>query len=536
MIFLFEPFIKKIDSFKIIVYARLSKEEKDKQTEEEQSRSIKNQIELCREYIESEQSEYPNCRFEIIEELYDDGVSGTTFNRSSFNKLVQLLEEKKANMVVTKDLSRLGRDHVEADNYIEKWFPEHNIRYVAILDGVDTFVDTTNNDIAPIKNWANDMYAKDTSRKIKKEFKKMMMQGKWTGGEPPLGYQIDPYNKHHFIIEKNGEKIVKRIFQLAKENYSLDQIANILMQEKVPIPTLIKGNKRKLNIALIDYWSVDTIRDILKNEMYLGHMIQGKTAKLSYKSKKMIYLPKEDWIKVKNTHQAIIDKKTFETVQLFLKTNRNKTVKTYDYLLKGFLRCFECNHSIGLQHYKNRKTNYTICNYYRKYGKKKKICTSHRFSYEKLETLILKSIQKDCLKYVDKKSIIPILKKKNNKPIEIQDNIQSCNQEISKIQKQIDIIYEDKLNNIITTNQYQRMIKTKQDQIEYHQHQLERWNQQLKEHKKKQTTIFPYEDFINHVLYSNHFSKLILMKLIDVIYIHEDGSIDIHYKIQKPIS
>lgn len=537
MIFLFEHWIKKVESFKIIIYARLSKEEKNKQTKEEQSRSIKNQIEICRDYIENEKLEYPNCRFEIIEELYDDGVSGTTFNRNSFNKLKELIEEKKANMVVTKDLSRLGRDHVEADHYIEKWFPEHNIRYVAILDGVDTFVDTTNNDIAPIKNWANDMYAKDTSRKIKKEFKKMMLQGKWTGGEPPLGYQMDPYHKHHFIIEKKGAQIVKRIFQLAKANYSLDHIAKILMKEKVPIPTLMKKNKRKIKKELMDYWSVDTIRDILKNEIYLGHMVQGKTTKLNYKSKKIISLSKEDWIKVENTHEAIIDKETFETVQLFLKSNRNKTIKTYDYRLKGLLRCFECHHRIGVQHYKNRKHNYTICNYYKKYGTKKKLCTSHRFSYEKLEQVVLKSVQEDCFKYVNQKDIIPILqkKKKDKKQVKILDHIQSCEQEISKIQKQIDMIYEDKLNNIITTDQYQRATKGKEDMIEYHQLQLKRWKQQLKETQTKQNGI-EQEDFLDHLLYSEHSSKFLLIKLIDVIYIHEDGSLDIHYKIQKPKS
>ena len=162
-ILLYDNLLRQVTVLYIIIYARLSKEEKDKQTPEEQSKSIQNQIEICHEYIEEEKKEYPNCQFVIVEELYDDGVSGTTFDRDDFNKLVKLIESKKANMVITKDLSRLGRDHIETDNYIEKWFPEHNVRYVSILESVDTYdSENTSNDIAPIINWSNDQFAKTT--------------------------------------------------------------------------------------------------------------------------------------------------------------------------------------------------------------------------------------------------------------------------------------------------------------------------------------------------------------------------------------
>ena len=338
-ILLYDNLLRQVTVLYIIIYARLSKEEKDKQTPEEQSKSIQNQIEICHEYIEEEKKEYPNCQFVIVEELYDDGVSGTTFDRDDFNKLVKLIESKKANMVITKDLSRLGRDHIETDNYIEKWFPEHNVRYVSILESVDTYdSENTSNDIAPIINWSNDQFAKTTSKKIRKEFKKMMLKGQWTGGEPPLGYQKDPNDKHHFIIEETGAEIVKRIFELALEGKTSNEISAILIKEKVPIPTLIKGYKRRLNEDLKELWSEDTIRSILQNEMYLGHMVQGKTTRLNYKSKKIIYLPKSDWIKIKHTHQPIIDKKDFDSVQLLIKSNKNKTTASYDYLLKGLIK------------------------------------------------------------------------------------------------------------------------------------------------------------------------------------------------------
>lgn len=289
---MYDNLLRTVKILYIIIYARLSKEEKDKQSTEEQSKSIKHQFEICREYIEEEQKEYPDCSFIIVEELYDDGISGTTFDRADFNKLVKLIENKQANMVITKDLSRLGRDHIETDNYIEKWFPEHNVRYVSILESVDTYdTDNVSNDIAPLINWSNDQFAKTTSKKIRKEFKKMMHQGKWVGGEPPLGYIQNPKDKYHFIIEPIGAEIVKRIFKLALEEKTSEEISDILIADKVPIPTIIKGNKRDLNVELKDLWSSYTISDILRNKTYLGHMVQGKTTKLNYKSKKIIYLP-----------------------------------------------------------------------------------------------------------------------------------------------------------------------------------------------------------------------------------------------------
>lgn len=535
---MFDNLMRQVTRLYVIIYARLSKEEKDKQTKEEQSKSIQHQFEICREYIEEEQEEYPNCQFIIVDELYDDGISGTTFDRTDFNKLINLIENKKANMIITKDLSRLGRDHVETDHYIEKWFPEHNVRYVSVLESIDTYdADSVSNDIAPIINWSNDQFAKTTSKKIRKEFKKMMMQGKWTGGEPPLGYQIDPINKYHFIIEPVGKEIVEKIFSLAVKNKTIKEIRDILVEENIPLPTLIKGYKRKLNKDLKDWWSTDTIRDILQNKMYLGHMIQGKTTRLNYKSKKIIYLPKEDWIIAKNTHQPIIEQQLFDSVQLLLKTNRNTTAKTHDYLLKRLIKCKECGHTIGIQHFKERKNNYTICNYYRKYGSKKKVCTAHRFNYNELEKMILKNIQEECMQYVDSTNFINKLKEKfENKQLEnnLNAKINKANYKIAKLQKQIDTIYEDKLNEIIDNEQYKRMIKTKQSEIEFEKHKIKNYQQDLKLYISASMEQPNYSEIVENFLKMKKPNKIIINKLIETIYLSEDGTVDIHYRIQNP--
>ena len=535
---MFDNMLRQVTILYIIIYARLSKEEKDKQSVEEQSKSIQHQFEICREYIEEEQKEYPNCQFIIVEELYDDGISGTTFDRADFNKLVKLIENKKANMVITKDLSRLGRDHVETDNYIEKWFPEHNVRYVSILESVDTYdTDNVSNDIAPLINWSNDQFAKTTSKKIRKEFKKMMRQGKWVGGEPPLGYQQDPKDKYHFIIEPVGAEIVKRIFKLALEEKTTEEISDILIDDKVPIPTIIKGNKRDLNVDLKDLWSADTIRDILRNKMYLGHMVQGKTTKLNYKSKKIIYWPEEDWIVVENMHEPIIKESDFNSVQLLIKSNKNTTTNTHDYLLKGMIKCKECHHSIGIQHFNKRNNNYTGCSYYRKYGSKKDVCTAHRFHYEELEKLVIKSIKKECMQFVDSTNFADKLKDKEQSKQLLTDlklNIDKSNRKISKIEKQIDTIYEDKLNGIIDDEQYKRLVKNKQDDIIFEKNKLEQYQKDLESITAKKIVEPNYNKTVKDFLAMKKPNKIIIGKLIDKIELSEDGTIDIHYKVQNP--
>ena len=298
-----------------------------------------------------------------------------------------------------------------------------------------------------------------------------MKKGIWTGGEPPLGLQIDPENKGKLILEPKGAEIVKRIFDLALENKSLDTIADILINDKVPIPTIIKGNKRNLDTNLIELWSPDTIREILQNEMYLGYMIQGKTTKLSYKSKKIIYLPKEDWIKVPNKVPVIIEQTQFDSVQLLIKSNKNKNQKSHDYLLKGMLKCAECNHTIGIRHYDSNRQNKTICSYYRKYGKKVDVCTEHKFIYEEVEQSVLQSIKNECLQYVDSTNFEDKLKDKaqsKKAQTDLKLKIDKSKREIAKLEKSMDKAYKRLDAEIIDEDQYARLVKGMRERSEEH--------------------------------------------------------------------
>lgn len=521
---MYDSLLKKVHELKIIIYARLSKEE-EKQSFQEQSKSIKNQIELCREFIENEKNEYLDCKYTIIDELYDDGVSGTTFDREDFNKVIKLIENKKVNMLITKDLSRLGRDHILTDNYIEKWFPENNVRYVSILEGIDTYnYESISNDIAPIINWSNDQFAKTTSKKIRKQFQKMMKNGIWTGGEPPLGYKLE--NKH-FVIDENGSNIVKRIFKLALEGKKSSDICKILNEQKIPLPSLMKKSNRKININL---WSLHTINRILKNEIYIGNMVQGKTTKLNYKSNKIIYLPKNEWNIIKNTHEAIIDQQTFENVQILLKSNKNKIKNSYNYLLKGLMYCQECNHTIGIQHFNNRRVNYTICNLYRKYGKKSNLCTAHRFKYEEIEQLVLDNIKKDLKDELDYNYLIDLLKKDNfNNNSELLNDIEISKNNIKKYQKYIDIIYQDKLDGIISKEEFLRIKSNQLLLIAEENKKIEENTDKLKKNKKK----INYQEIVEDFLNLKNINNLIINKLVNKILINSYGEIEIYYSYKK---
>lgn len=525
---LYDNFLKPVKIISYIIYARLSKEEKGK-SKEEQSLSIKNQIEMCQKFIEEEKNIYSNCQFIEVAILNDDGISGTTFDREDFNKLILLIEKKKVNMVITKDLSRLGRDHIKTDNYLEKWFPEHNVRYVSLLENIDTYQECVSNEIAPIINWCNENFARQTSKKIKRTFKNYQIEGKWTGGEPPLGYRIDPYNKYHFIIDKKEKEIVEKIFKLAKENYSISCISEILNNENIPIPSFWKGNYRKINLGL---WSVNTIKNILQNEVYLGYMVQGKTTRLNYKSKKIVNIPKDQWQIIPNMHEPIIDKETFDTVQLMLKSNKNKTFKTYDYLLKGMIKCRECHHSIGIQHYYNRSKNYTVCNFYRKYGIRQKGCTAHRFNYETVEEEVLKNIKEDCFRYLDQDYLEKFLIQQDfayESKNKLKKELDKRNKEIAKLNRQLEIIYEDRLNGIIDSLQYHHISNIKLQRIEDEKKKIKEIKNDLNEMEIQKN----YKKIVKDFLTLKNPNKLMIVNLIDTIYLSEDGVINIYYKIKK---
>lgn len=334
--------------YNVGIYIRLSKEDNDKFKNE--SESITNQRQLLYKYV-SEKGY--NLKYEYV----DDGYSGTNFDRPGFKKMIDDIEQGKINMVVTKDLSRLGRDYIKSGYYVENYFPEKKVRYVSLLDGVDTKED--NNDIAPFKALFNDMVSKDTSKKITAILQNKKQQGLFLGNSAPYGYIKDPNNKYHLIIDDYASKIVKEIFNLKLENKTNIEIANILNERNIDPPSKYKKQTTKTH-----QWGPTSIYNILTNKEYTGCLVSNVWTKVSYKNKKRVKRNFNKWIIIPNCHEAIISEDIYNKIN-----NKNNVLKQ--------VYCYECNKPLSLTKMKGRLV--FICPRY-----KKKECTTHYYNYQKL--------------------------------------------------------------------------------------------------------------------------------------------------------
>ena len=399
--------------YKVGIYIRLSKEDEEKEKYSE-SESIQNQRTLLMQYIKEN-------KLNFIAEYVDDGVSGTSFDRPAFNKMIEDIEQGKINMVITKDLSRLGRNYVQSGLYIESYFPEHEVRFVAILDNIDTAYDTSNNDIAPFKSILNEMYAKDTSKKINSVLQSKRALGEYLGAAP-YGYKKDPNNKYHLIVDEEAAKVVKFIFDKYLEGYGTMQIADFLSKKKIPIPS--DYNKKVRGIRSVSYglWAQSTVRFILSNEIYTGTIVQGKRKKVSFKSKKFINIPEEDWIRVENMHEAIVSKEDFFRAKRILESTKGSRIVENDYLFKGLLRCYDCKGYIGIRSPDKNGNIYGRCQRYGRYGKFD-ICSPHNFNYQVFEEQMLEVLKDVCSRYKDKKKLEAILETSKSKKEKKKDKI-----------------------------------------------------------------------------------------------------------------
>lgn len=503
-------------NYSVGLYIRLSREDENKT---DVSESITNQKSLLLQYVKEN-----NLR--VYDIYIDDGYSGTTFDRPGFNRLINDIENKLVNMVITKDMSRLGRDYIKTGYYLEKYFPEHNIRYIAITDNIDTYLDNSNNDIAPFKAIMNDYYAKDISKKIKSSLRAKQKEGKWVGSRCPYGYDKDINNKNHLVINEEQAGIVRYIFDLSLNGLTCFKIANKLTLENIKTPAQYYNFNWKNNYNMnMGKWHPKTIKDILTNRLYTGDLVQNRRSKVNYKIKKVVYNKECDYIVVPNTHEAIIDKELFDRVQSLIPKNVGRNEKRENHLLDGLLYCGECNHRISVS--PRRKIDnrcYTVCNYYRTYLKQK-VCTMHSNNYDILENKILELLKEYCLKYMDKKSILNRVINTNNDKQNNLKYIKNLEKEISNINDNLDSIYIDRLNKNISEEQFNRVKIKLETELNIKLDKIKG----LKKDKTQNNNI-DKESYIREVLELNNISRDIIINLIDRIEIFEDKKINLILK------
>lgn len=518
-------FLKRADSslYSVALYIRLSREDDDKSLESE---SIINQKSLLFQYAKEN-----NLR--IYDTYIDDGYSGTTFDRPAFKRLLHDIELGSINMVITKDMSRLGRDYIGVGNLLEKYFPEHNVRYIAVTDTIDTFLDSANNDIAPFKAIMNDMYAKDISKKIKSSLRAKQKEGKWVGGRAPFGYDIDSSNKNRLVINEEQAIVVRKIFDMCLKGISVYNIAKRLTDEGIKTPAQYYNFVWKSNYNLkYGQWHAKTIRDILTNRMYIGDMVQGKRYKVNYKIKKVVRNHPANYIIVENTHEAIISKDLFYEVQNKIPKNVGRNDKKEKHLLDGLLYCYECGHRISITS-RRKKDNrcYTICNYYRTYMRQG-LCTTHSNNYDILEQIIVQAVKNECIRYIDTIKIIDAINSnnlKNDSSCPLQQQIDGLEAEITKLTLCLDDSYLDKLNGLIDDSQYGRIKEKIEEKIKVKQDKITRVMKQLQNIYRNFLSEKQLNEYIENFISLKIFNRELIVSLIDKIELHQDKTVDIYF-------
>lgn len=509
------------------IYCRLSRED-EKEEFNKQSESIENQLKFLKGFVASRE-------WKIKKVYKDDGFSGTNFDRPGFQEMIYDIENKEINMVVTKDLSRLGRDYIDTGYYIEKYFPSKSVRYIAVTDNVDTFdPNNTNNDMTPFKSVFNDMYAKDTSRKVRTILRTKAMNGESVKAFQPYGYRKDPNNKNKILVDKNVSDIVVKIFQMYKSGNTKKQICDYLNDNEITTPlkykeetTNYKNPNKKCYI-----WSSAMITKILRDRIYVGDLVQHKQTKVNYKIKKTVKVDPSQYIIVSNNHEPIIDKETFNVVQEMLDKQSNEWSYTNlesNHLLRGIVYC-SCGGKVTYN--KNHgKFSRCVCSSYKKAGAR--FCNNIQYLKEDdLISMVLDNLRKNVKKYLDNKK----LNFKVKQPKAMQDNTLAIKEQINLINQKMKDMYQDKLNNIITSELFVQMSKElekKKDELNNRLQDIEK--EKIK--KNKEINSDSIEKYINKVLEFNQNEEInrdIILKLINKIVIENKKIKSISYNFSIP--
>lgn len=439
-------------------YLRLSREDGDKL----ESDSIKNQRELIKEFLTQHQG------LNLVEEYVDDGYSGTSYERPAFKRLIEDVKTGKINCIIVKDLSRLGRNYIETGRYLEKIFPMMGVRFISVLDHYDSA--SLNNEadqiIVPFKNLINDAYCRDISTKIRSQLDVKRRTGKFIGSFACYGYQKDPMDVNHLLVDPYAADIVRLVFRMKMAGCNSQRIAEKLNEMGVLPPAEYKrslgfnydcgyrtGNNPK--------WEVVSINRILTNEMYTGTMVQGINSKINYKIKQSRVVPKDQWIRVEKTHEAIIEKSVFDEVQRLLAFDtRTAPDKKEVYPFSGLVVCGDCGQNMVRRRVtKNGKGYiYLHCSTY----KSGSGCSAHLINAEKLEQLVLDAIHTEIDVLIQAEEVL----KQIERIPEEQTFIKTINMQIAQLDEAITRYrnlkvqaYTDKLDEIITETEYRDINK-----------------------------------------------------------------------------
>ena len=509
------------------MYLRLSKEDGEKT----ESNSISNQREIINSYVKRNQ-------ITMVKEYVDDGYSGATFDRPNFKEMMKDAYDKKFDTIIVKDLSRFGRDYIEAGKYIQRIFPENGIRFISVNDNYDSKSADMNDThlILPIKNFINDSYCRDISNKVKSSQKIKREKGDFISAFAPYGYKKSDENKNKLVVDEQAAPNIKNIFDMKLLGYSSKAIADELNHLGVLTPRKYKESQgfkcNGFQNIKGGNWTAKAVNRIIENEVYIGNTLQGKSITLNYKNKKQIEKEKEEWIRVEDTHEAIISKEIFAIANTMLKRDLNNSRgKDKIDIFTGMLFCKECGSSLIRRtvKYKEREEIFYICSKYNK----EKSCSRHSI---KEETLI-KAVSKIIKTYIEfneklysKVQLIDINRNLKDNQIPILKREKAMTEEL------LSSLYLDLKEDVISKEEYQLFRKnymeklTKLDEsIQYRLRKQEDTKDKIDENKSWIIDINRYKKL-------SGINRLSVVMLIDKIFISEDKTIDIRFNHAEELS
>lgn len=502
------------------IYLRLSRDD----GENVESNSISNQRQLINNYCNSK-------KIEIYDEYIDDGYSGVNFNRPSFKRMIRDMEDKKFNMIIVKDLSRFGRDYIESGRYLQKIFPEKNIRFISINDSYDSKEANTSDThlILPIRNFINDSYCRDISTKVKSSQKTKREKGEFIGAFSPFGYKKDPKDKHRLVVDNKAKIIVKRIFSMKIQGYSSQAIANYLNKIGTPTPSKHRENNGIEVVGFVpmeNKWQSKMINRILTNRVYIGNLEQGKVTKLNYKSDKTIQVAKSDWVVIENAHTPIISKNEFNIANnLVLRDMFTRDEKPT--LLSGMLFCADCGSQMIKRtvKYKGRETVHYICGTHSRNNECSRHGIREDYILERVKYLIsnflsINKILYEKLRKIDFKSI--------NLDIEF-DYLVSEKKKYETLRQSLFMDLEDDLINEEEFGRYKKNYTKKILEIEEQIRNKKMMIDEIKENLLNEDSNVDFDK-------NEKLTRNIITYLIDKILIHENKIVEVVFYEDEKLS
>ena len=506
------------------LYIRLSKEDES----EGPSQSVQNQESLLREFVQEH-------RLTVFDTYVDDGWSGTNFDRPSFQRMIADIEAKKVNMVITKDLSRLGRDYIMTGHYMERYFPEHRVRYISLLDGIDTGVDSTANDITPFRAIMNDMYAKDISKKIKSVKRDKQRKGQFIGGKPVYGYKMHPTEKNKIVIDEEVAPIVRRIFALALGGMSCRNIAVLLNREGIPTPATYANLPVAKPGPYTGLWSSERISEMLQNETYIGNMVQGRSVKISYKSKKCLKQDPANWVVVEGTHEPLVDAESFHRVRMLLNSRKHTRSRTYDFLLKGLIFCHECGYPLAVINRKNTRGEdvlYFVCRTYQRFTKAG-VCTCHSIKEKTVTDAVIARVQEVCRGFLNPEELLSMAREaveEARKQSSLEAELQALQSRIDGLTASMDRVYADRLSGLLPEEDFQRLF----NRLKLDRKLLEERRQEMELQKKSPVTVDDRaRELVERFIQTAGESRELLVSLIERVELTEDKEIIIKFRFAQ---